>query len=45
MRLRYHGLRLRAHVTPAMAAGLNDHEWCIEELVALLEEREAAANH
>ena len=26
---------------PAMAAGLSDHEWSIEELVGLLEEREA----
>ncbi len=28
-------------MTPAMAAGLSDHEWKIEELVALLEERES----
>lgn len=28
-------------MTPAMAAGLSDHEWSIEELVALLAEREA----
>ena len=27
-------------MTPAMAAGLDDHEWSIEEIVALLEERE-----
>ena len=27
-------------MTPAMAAGLADHEWSIEELVGLLEERE-----
>ena len=26
---------------PAMAAGLEDHEWSIEELVGLLEAREA----
>lgn len=31
-------------MTPAMAAGLTDHEWKIEELVALLEEREALAS-
>ena len=29
-------------MTPAMAAGLSDHEWSIEELVGLLEEKEAA---
>ena len=29
-------------MTPAMAAGLSDHEWSIEELVGLLEAREAA---
>jgi hypothetical protein len=31
-------------MTPAMAAGLDDHEWSVEELVELLEacEREAA---
>ena len=28
-------------MTPAMAAGLSDHEWSIEELVGLLEERES----
>ncbi len=27
-------------MTPAMAAGLSDHEWGIEELVGLLEARE-----
>ena len=27
-------------MTPAMAAGLENHEWSIEELVGLLEERE-----
>lgn len=27
-------------MTPAMAAGLEDHEWSIEEIVAVLEERE-----
>ena len=27
-------------MTPAMAAGIEDHEWSIEELVGLLEERE-----
>ena len=33
-------------MTPAMAAGLEDHEWTIEELVALLEsyENKAASN-
>ena len=30
-------------ITPAMAAGLEDHEWSIEELVGLLEEKEAVA--
>ena len=30
-------------MTPAMAAGLSDHEWSIEELVGLLEVREQAA--
>ncbi|MFQ6019610.1 MAG: hypothetical protein ACE5KW_02520 [Dehalococcoidia bacterium] len=30
-------------ITPAMAAGLEDHEWSIEELVGLLEAREALA--
>ena len=29
--------------TPAVVAGLEDHEWSIEELMALLEEREALA--
>ncbi len=29
--------------TQAVAAGLEDHEWSIEELMALLEEREALA--
>ena len=28
-------------MTPAMAAGLEDHDWSIGELVALLEAREA----
>jgi hypothetical protein len=28
-------------MTPAMASGLSDHEWSIEELVGLLETREA----
>ena len=28
-------------MTPAIAAGLEDHEWSIEELVGLLEAREA----
>ena len=27
-------------MTPAMAAGLEDHEWSIEELVGLLEARQ-----
>ena len=27
--------------TPAIAAGLSDHVWSLEELVGLLEEREA----
>ena len=27
-------------MTPAMASGLADHEWSIDEVVALLEERE-----
>ena len=31
-------------MTPAMAAGLEDHEWSIDELVGLLEEREARAS-
>ena len=31
-------------MTPAMAAGLSDHEWSIEELVELLEERESLAS-
>ena len=30
-------------MTPAMASGLTDHEWSIDEIVALLEEREQAA--
>lgn len=30
-------------VTPAMQAGLTDHVWTLEELVGLLEAREAAA--
>jgi len=30
-------------MTPAMASGLADHEWSIDEMVGLLEEREAAA--
>ena len=30
-------------MTPAMAAGLSDHAWSIEELVGLLETREASA--
>lgn len=29
--------------TPAMAAGISDHVWTVEELVGLLEEREAIA--
>ena len=28
-------------MTPAMAAGLEDHEWGIEELIGLLEARES----
>ncbi|MCH8850661.1 MAG: hypothetical protein IIC89_07535 [Chloroflexi bacterium] len=32
-------------MTPAMAAGLSDHEWSIEELVGLLEAREAAESN
>jgi hypothetical protein len=30
-------------MTPAMASGLSDHEWSIDEMVALLEQREQAA--
>jgi len=30
-------------MTPAMASGLTDHEWSIDEMVGLLEERERAA--
>ncbi len=30
-------------MTPAMAAGLSDHAWSIEELVGLLEAREQIA--
>jgi hypothetical protein len=30
-------------MTPAMAAGLEDHEWTIEELVGLLEAAESSA--
>lgn len=30
-------------VTPPMQAGLTDHVWTLEELVGILEEREAAA--
>jgi hypothetical protein len=29
------------HVTPAMEAGLSDHVWSVEELVALIPEPEA----
>ena len=29
--------------TPAMAAGVSDHPWSLEELVGLLEEQEAIA--
>ena len=32
-------------MTPAMAAGLSDHEWSIEELVGLLEAREMPTSH
>jgi hypothetical protein len=30
------------HTTPAMAAGVSDHLWKLEEVVALLEQREQA---
>ena len=30
------------HTTPAMAAGVADHVWKVEEVVALLEAKEAA---
>ena len=32
-------------ITPAMAAGLSDHVWSIEEIVGLLEESEASKIH
>jgi hypothetical protein len=30
-------------ITPAMAAGLSDHVWSLEELVGLLEQKENVA--
>lgn len=30
-------------MTPAMAAGLSDYAWSIEELVGLLEDKEAVS--
>jgi hypothetical protein len=40
-------MRLHAHqtlrVTPAMGAGLANHVWSIEEIVGLLDRRNAAA--
>jgi hypothetical protein len=39
----FHRVHMTLKKTPAMAAGIADHAWSIEEIVGLLEKREALA--